>query len=143
MAADPSSPKLGSLDCDLQGVLCNAWAAAVPTLWHIDVPQAPPAGQERPKAPLYVVGLNRTTVTAQSIYKIHSEKSYLSVPEYTGAVHPLDGWIVKYGFVHPFAWIMWAFGAIPSWAFMIGVSLISRTVMYLRLHQFSRDTDMT
>lgn len=68
-----------------------------------------------------------TTVTAQDIVKIHTEKAYKEVDEYTGLFHPVNGTLAKFGLLTPLGYLMWAMGSIPSWAFMILISFFSRT----------------
>ncbi|KKA19459.1 hypothetical protein T310_6557 [Rasamsonia emersonii CBS 393.64] len=113
-------------------VLCSIWAAGTPTIWHLQLPEAQ-AGEPRPAAPLHIVYLNTTTVTPETIYKIHSEKTYEKDAPYEGALHPLDGWLAKYGLNVPLGYVMYGFSLIPSWLFMIAISFFSRTIMGRRL----------
>lgn len=127
-AADSTSPKLGYVNCEENQLMCSTWAAGAPTAWHFQVPQAQP-GQERALTPLHVVHLNTTTVDAETIYKLHSEKAYAKIPAYEGQLHPLDGWVSKYGLLTPLGYVLYIFGVVPSWLFMITVSFFSRTMM--------------
>lgn len=127
-AKDPTSPNLGYLNCEQERVLCSIWAAGTPTIWHLQLPEAQ-AGEPRPAAPLHIVYLNTTTVTPETIYKIHSEKTYEKDAPYEGALHPLDGWLAKYGLNVPLGYVMYGFSLIPSWLFMIAISFFSRTIM--------------
>ncbi|KAL4780747.1 hypothetical protein BJX76DRAFT_360586 [Aspergillus varians] len=130
-AADPTSPNLGYLDCESNQVLCSAWSAGAPSVWYFKVPQAQVA-EERPATPLHIVYLNSTTVTPETIYKIHSEKTYENKPAYEGAFHPTDGWLAQYGILVPLGYVIYGFGVVPSWLFMIVISMASRTVMSRR-----------
>jgi hypothetical protein len=40
LIAASKPPRLGYLDCDKEQVLCAAWVAGVPAIWHFTVPQA-------------------------------------------------------------------------------------------------------
>lgn len=71
--------------------------------------------------------MNTTTVTPEEIYQIHSKKNFEKVPRYEGIMHPTDGWLAKYHLNIPVGYAIFAIGAIPSWAVMIGISLFSRT----------------
>lgn len=71
-------------------------------------------------------------VTAEQIVKIHTDKTYLETPEYTGAWHPIDGWLQKYGLLQPLGYVFWGFGSTPSWLVMIAISFLSRQMMYVR-----------
>ncbi|KAL2862893.1 uncharacterized protein BJX67DRAFT_289079 [Aspergillus lucknowensis] len=130
-AADPTSPNLGYLDCESNQLLCSTWSVVAPSVWYFKVPQAQP--EERPSTPLYLVYVNSTTVTPETIYKIHSEKTYENRPAYDGAFHPTDGWLAKYGLFVPLGYVIYGFGIVPSWLFMILISMASRTMMSRRL----------
>ncbi|OKL60262.1 hypothetical protein UA08_04789 [Talaromyces atroroseus] len=127
-AADPTSPNLGYLNCEQEPILCSVWAAAAPTVWHLDLPQALP-GEPRPEIPLHVVNVNHTTVTPETIYNIHAEKTYENEPRYEGWLHPWDGALAQYGLNVPLGYVIYGFGVVPSWAMMIGMSFLSRNIM--------------
>ena len=127
-ATTSSAPKLGYIDCDNEAVLCATWAAGPPAIWYIQLPH--PAGdQSTPATTIHIVTLNHTTVTAQEIIEIHTEKNYEKVPAYEGAFHPFDGYLAMLGINMALGWVITAFALIPSWAFMIGISFLSRSVM--------------
>ncbi|KAL2835158.1 hypothetical protein BDW59DRAFT_4452 [Aspergillus cavernicola] len=131
-AADPTSPNLGYLDCESNQLLCSAWSAGAPSVWWFKVPEAR-VGEERTPTPLHIVYVNSTTVTPETIYKIHSEKTYEDKPAYEGAFHPTDGWLAQYGLLVPLGYVVYGFGIVPSWLFMIVISMASRTMMSRRL----------
>lgn len=111
------------LNCDKQEQLCTAWGASVPSFWHLQVAQK---GTPQAPSPLHITHLNFTTVTTQEIVALHSEKTILEKEEYKGFMHPLDGELAKFGLLMPVGYVLWLFGNIPSWAFMIGISFFSR-----------------
>ncbi|KAH8697713.1 hypothetical protein BGW36DRAFT_379273 [Talaromyces proteolyticus] len=131
-AADPTAPNLAYLDCEKEPILCSIWAGAPPTVWHYQLPQVHP-GEKRPPVPLHIVYLNHTTVTPETIYKIHSEKTYQAEPAYEGVLHPFDGTLAVYGLNVPVGYIMYGFSVVPSWLMMIGISFLSRTIMGRRM----------
>jgi hypothetical protein len=96
---------------------------------YYQVPKEQPAGEERAPTPLRTIHLNSTTVTPQTIYEIHSKKTYEKASIYEGALHPVDGWLAKYQLNIPLGYVIWGLGAVPSWLFMIGISFFSRTMM--------------
>ncbi|KAL4953146.1 hypothetical protein BDW69DRAFT_166070 [Aspergillus filifer] len=126
-AADPTSPNLGYLDCESNQLLCSAWSAGAPSVWYFEVPAA--QIEERPSTPLHIVYVNSTTVTPEAIYKIHSDKIFENKPAYEGAFHPTDGWLAQYGLLVPLGYFIYGFGIVPSWLFMIIISMASRTMM--------------
>ena len=128
LAADPAAPHLAYVNCDAEAILCAAWAAGVPTIWHIQLPVTQP-DQSRPATTIHIVPLNTTSTTAAEIVKIHTSKTYEEVPVYEGAFHPFDGYLAKFGLSQPFAYVLTAFSMVPSWAFMIVISLASRGIM--------------
>ncbi|KAL4792113.1 hypothetical protein BDV19DRAFT_369143 [Aspergillus venezuelensis] len=130
-AADPTSPNLGYLDCESNQLLCSAWSAGAPSVWYFEVPAA--QIEERPSTPLHIVYVNSTTVTPEAIYKIHSDKIFEDKPAYEGAFHPTDGWLAQYGLLVPLGYVIYGFGIVPSWLFMIIISMASRTMMSRRL----------
>ncbi|KAL8726838.1 MAG: hypothetical protein Q9166_006454 [cf. Caloplaca sp. 2 TL-2023] len=132
MSADPTAPKLGYVNCDKTPVLCTTWAAAVPTIWHIQLPVTG-ADQSRPATTIRIMGLNTTTATPADIVKIHAEKTYEKRPVYEGALHPFDGWVAKAGLNVPLGYVLFAFANVPNWAFMIVISMGSRYMMSKRM----------
>lgn len=48
---------------------------------------------------------------------------------YEGAFHPTNGWLAEYGLNVPLGYAIYYFSLVPSWAMMIGVSFLSRTMM--------------
>jgi hypothetical protein len=73
--------------------------------------------------------MNTTSTTPQTYVDLQASRSWEALPKYEGYFHPLDGPIAKYGLALPLAYFIWFFSVIPSWAFMIGVSFFSRTIM--------------
>lgn len=101
----------------------------------MQVPAASPSGEHVP-TPMYVFYQNVTTVTAEDIYKVHSEKKYVGAEPYEGAFHPTDGWLAQSGLLVPLGYLVFGMSAIPSWLFMIIISVVSRTFMYVPLEKF-------
>jgi hypothetical protein len=130
-AADPTSPKLGVLDCDKERLLCSIWSTGPPSLWYFVIPEKAPEGQPQARTALHPVRLNITMVTTDDIYKYHSEKRWETREEYQGALHPIDGWMAEYGFNVALGYVAYALAGVPSWVIMIVISLISRTLMYV------------
>ncbi|KAM5447931.1 putative peptidyl-tRNA hydrolase [Microsporum audouinii] len=131
--ATSESPNLGRLNCETQGLLCAIWSVSPPTLWHIQVPSAPLTGEEKPSTSIHPVRLNATTVTADEIYKVHSEKLWEKEPELQTMFHPFNGLAAEYRINELVGYIIYCLGMIPSWAMMVGISFISRTMMSRRI----------
>lgn len=132
LASDFPPPKLGRIDCDKENLFCTTWAAGIPEIWHFLV-SVPTGGQSRAASPLHIVPIYPKNVTTQDIVKIHTEKTYLSRPEYTGAYHPIDGWLQRFRLLDPLGYVVWSFGSTPSWLLMIAISFFSRQVMARRV----------
>lgn len=126
LSAQLHPPHLGSINCDEQPVLCNSWAAGNPSIYHILLP-APVEDQSKPATTIRIFGLNRTSVSPTEIAKIHT--SYEETEPYEGVFHPFDGVLAQNGLAVPLGYFLWAFALIPSWAFMLGISFFSRTIM--------------
>jgi hypothetical protein len=122
-AADPTAPRLGYINCDLQPILCNAWAAGPPSIYFMEVTHQPNPVE------VHYQNLNTTTTTVKTVTELRSTKSYLESPAYEGYFHPFDGPLAQYGLTLPMAYTLWFFAIVPSWAFMILVSFMSRTVL--------------
>lgn len=135
IAAAPSAPTLGAVNCDKDKLLCTQWAATVPTIWHIQLPAAPPAGQQPDPTTIRIVYLNVSSeITVADVLKVFNEKTWLTDgEEYTGMLHPFDGLLTKTALIYPFGYMMWIFGTVPNWVFMIGISFASRTIMTRRM----------
>lgn len=75
------------------------------------------------------ISLNRTTVTAPEIAAIHLQQKYKEKEPYEGIWHPFDGTLAKFGLAIPAGYAIWGMSKIPSWAFMIVISFVSRSMM--------------
>jgi len=128
LSAAPSPPNLGYLDCDKQPVLCNAWSAGPSSVWYIHLP-VPQPDQSKPSTTIHIIQLNRTATAPTEIAKIHTSQTWKETEAYEGVFHPFDGLFANLGLSVPLGYALWAFAAIPSWAFMLGISFLSRTFM--------------
>ncbi|KAL9103102.1 MAG: hypothetical protein Q9163_001813 [Psora crenata] len=129
MAADPQAPNLGVINCDKEAVLCAAWTAKPPTIWHIKRPVPGPDQSMPATTDIHINYLNFTTTTAQDMVALHTGKKYEDGYLYEGVFHPFDGWLAQYGLQKVVGYILFGFGLIPSWAFMLVVSMASRAAM--------------
>lgn len=128
LSAVPSAPQLGRLDCEKEPQLCNAWGAGAPSVIYMQLPQPLP-DQTTPATTVYYLPLNRTTVTAQDIVELATEKTFKEKTPYEGFFHPFNGMLAQTGLAIPFGWVVYGFSVMPSWALMIGISFFSRTFM--------------
>jgi hypothetical protein len=115
---------MGYLNCDDQPILCNAWSTGTSNLYVFEMLPSP--------APIdvYKKRLNLTTTTSDSLVKLQesgTKADFVLLDD--GWFHPFNGKAVEYGIAVPFGYIMWAFGLIPNWLFMLVVSFASRTMM--------------
>jgi hypothetical protein len=122
LSAMPNSPSLAAIDADKEAILSHQWSLAPPALYHILL-----STTEEPIARW--IPLNQTTVKASDIVELHTKRAYEATAPYEGAFQPWTGWMAKTGLDLPFAYVMWAFALMPSWAPMIIVSFLSRTLM--------------
>lgn len=123
LAADLAAPKMASIDCESQSVLCTTWSASPPTVWHIN--RLSPGA----KTDIYVNYFNVSTVTAQDVLALHTGKKYEDGILLDSYFHPFDGTLAQLGLNKPAGYALWAFGLIPSWSFMILISMGSRYFM--------------
>lgn len=122
-AVTPSAPHLAYVNCDHQPILCNSWAAGPPTMWIFEI------GATGTPVDIHIINLNTTTTDVKMLTELNSKRSWANRPKYEGYFHPFDGPIAQYGLAQPLAYLIWIFSVIPSWAFMIGVSFLSRTMI--------------
>lgn len=132
IAASSNPPNLALLNCETDGVLCHAWAVSPPSILHMQLPQPLP-DQSTPASTVRSIAVNRTTVTAPEIASLVLQDKYLGTEPYEGIFHPFDGPLAKYGLSIPVGYAIWGFSQVPSWAFMIGISMLSRTLMSRRM----------
>jgi hypothetical protein len=128
LSATPNPPNLAYLNCDMDGVLCNAWSVSPPRVLHMQLPQ-PLLDQSTPASTVRSIYVNRTTITAPEVAAIHLQETYKQTEPYEGIFHPFNGPLAEYGLNIPVGYAIWGFSKIPSWAFMIGVSFVSRNIM--------------
>lgn len=132
ISASPNPPELAMIDCEADPVLCLSWSVRPGCVLHFLLPQ-PLADQSTPATTFRNIYLNRTTVTAPEIAAIHLQEKYKETEPYEGIFHPFDGPLAHYGIAIPAGWVLWGFNQIPSWLFMVGISILSRTVMSRRM----------
>jgi hypothetical protein len=113
------------LNCEEQPVLCNAWSAPTSSLWVFEMLPAP--------APIEIWAkrLNYTTTTSEDIVTLQKEGVKDKAKLHDGMFHPFNGWFAQNGLSIPVGYVLYVFNLIPSWAFMIGVSMLSRSMMYV------------
>lgn len=132
ISASSSPPELALLDCEADPVLCLAWSVRPPSVLHFLLPQ-PLADQSTPATTFRPIYLNRTTVTAPEIAAIHLQETYKEKTPYEGWFHPFDGPLAQNGVAIPIGWVLWGFNQVPSWLFMVVISIVSRTAMSRRM----------
>jgi hypothetical protein len=123
----PKAPHTAYLNCEDQPVLCNSWTAGTGSLWIFEM-LPPPA-----KVDIWTRRLNLTTTTSETLLDLYESESETkdSFKLHDGWFHPFDGPLATYGLALPLGYVLWVFNAVPSWAMMLVVSFISRTMMYV------------
>ena len=132
LAADVTAPKLGYLNCDDQGVLCATWTAKPPVIWHIQRPAASHVADDQSvgKSIVTVNYLNFTRTTVQDMVALHTGKMYEKKGYvFDGLFQPFDGLLAQYGVLTVVGYVVFGVSLIPSWAFMLVVSMVMRQVM--------------
>ncbi|KAF2404876.1 hypothetical protein EJ06DRAFT_525441 [Trichodelitschia bisporula] len=125
LATTAYAPSFAVLDCEEQTVLCNAWAAAPPSLYHFTLPAAGSKGV--PTRYVQFFG-NETTADVTALIKGGIKEK----PTYEGVWQPFDGLLAQYGLSVPVGYAVWAMGKMPSWLPMILISFFSRSFMSRR-----------
>lgn len=60
---------------------------------------------------------------------LHTGKKYEEGILQEGIFQPFDGPLAQYGVLKAVGYVLFAFGMVPSWAFMLVISMVSRTIM--------------
>ncbi|KAI5289958.1 hypothetical protein KEM54_002794 [Ascosphaera aggregata] len=135
-SADPTSPSLARLDCENEGLLCAAWMASPPYIYHIQIPILDSAHPDvRPETELVAVRMNTTTVNPDAVYEVHSKKTYEAIEPNTSFLHPFDSMLARNNLLIPFGYFVYGFSRLPSWLLMVTISMFSRTLMNRRMPQ--------
>lgn len=122
-ATQSKSPHLARLDCEEQQPLCNSWGASAGNLYVFEMLPKPAPVE------VYWKPLNLSSVSTQTILDLQAKPAKENFRLAEGAFHPFNGWLAEYGLAVPVGYILYAFNVIPSWAFMLIVSFLSRSVM--------------
>ena len=129
LAADATAPKMGYINCDDQAVLCATWQARPPTIWHIQRPHAKRGEQSAPASTVRINYLKFNETKAQDMVALHTGKKYEDGLLYDGYFQPFNGLLKEYGLNKIAGYVAFGFGMVPSWAFMLVVSMITRQAM--------------
>ena len=129
LAADVTAPKLGSVNCDDQGVLCATWMAQPPTIWWITRPHPRPGQEITPPSTVKISypGYNSTSV--QEMVALHTGKKYEEGFLYESIFQPFDGLLKQFGLNKAVGYTWFGLTQIPSWGYMLAISMFTRNVM--------------
>jgi len=123
-AVTPGAPHTALLNCEDQPILCHSWSCPPGALWAFEILPAPN------KVNVWVRGMNLTTATSDDFVQYLEtvkDKGYNgTLYEHSGAFHPYDGFVANNGLAVPVGYAIWILNLVPSWAFMIGISMFSR-----------------
>ncbi|KAI1635497.1 hypothetical protein F4809DRAFT_452811 [Biscogniauxia mediterranea] len=132
-ALTPDAPHTALLNCENQPVLCNAWSAPVGALWIFEMlPEPSPVN-------IWTKRLNMTTVTSDDFIELQKSDYKAAANLHNGTFHPFNGPLAQYGVSVPVGYVLWFFNLLPSWMFMILVSMFSRSMMSNRMNAQMND----
>jgi hypothetical protein len=119
----PGSPNMGLVNCDDQPILCNSWGAAAANIWVFDMlPEPAPID-------IYKKRLNTTTTSSDDIVALRDADREATFVKLDSMFHPFNGKIAELGMSQVVGYIFWVFNLIPSWATMLIISMVSRSMM--------------
>jgi hypothetical protein len=72
---------------------------------------------------------NLTTTTSEDIVAFQKGDYKVESKLHEGIFHPINGWFAQNGLSTPVGYALWAFNMVPSWLFMVVVSMLSRRMM--------------
>lgn len=78
---------------------------------------------------LYAKRLNLTTVTSDDFIQLQKDGHRTQSKLHDGIFHPFNGWFAQNGVSSIVGYVLWGFNLVPSWLFMVAVSMLSRTMM--------------
>jgi hypothetical protein len=78
---------------------------------------------------LWAKRLNMTTVTSDDFVQLHTNGYKETSKLHDGIFHPFNGWFAQNGLSTIVGYVLWGFNLVPSWLFMVVVSMLSRTMM--------------
>ncbi|KAI0484400.1 hypothetical protein GGR56DRAFT_23868 [Xylariaceae sp. FL0804] len=129
----PGAPHTAMVNCDDQPVLCNAWSAPVGGLWVFEMlPEPSPIN-------IYTKWLNFTTTTSDDLIELQKSDYKSELKLHDGMFHPFNGPLAQNKLSTPVGYIIWAFNILPSWAFMVIISMVSRSMMSNRMQNQMND----
>lgn len=114
---------MGYVNCDDQPILCNSWSSSTANLWVFEM-LPPPAAID-----IYKKRLNTTTTTSADLVELKNTNKAESMTLLESRFHPFNGQFAELGVSVPIAYGLWAFNLVPSWLFMLVISMVSRTMM--------------
>ncbi|KAI3328031.1 hypothetical protein HD806DRAFT_549896 [Xylariaceae sp. AK1471] len=126
-ALESNAPHMALVNCDDQPVLCNAWSAPVGALWIFEMLPEPS------KINIWTKRLNLTTTTSDDLVQLQKNGYKTEANLHDGLFHPFNGPIAQNGLSTVVGYVLWAFSLLPSWAFMVFISLFSRRMMSSRM----------
>lgn len=124
---------LGMIDCEKEQVLCSSMSVSAPAIMHFMFPILPyENATPQPASEFRYIDYNRTTVKSSDMIPMAvqapNSKIY-QLPVYEGWLHPIDGWMARFGVQQYFGYLIWGMGTTPSWLIMIVLSFVSRQMM--------------
>ena len=120
---ETETPNMATINCDDERVLCAAWGAGPGSLWILDV-LPPPSDIE-----IYSKRLNLSRVTVDDVEKYLDPAERGEFKPLATIFHPFNSKIAKLGLSVPVGYVIHYVGLVPSWMFMFGLSILSRTMM--------------
>jgi hypothetical protein len=102
-------------------------AVGAGVIWAIDVVPNPS------EVNIYRHRFNVTTVTSEDMLALRTDDK-ATHPGWTfheSIFHPFNSKAAEFGLTVPAGWVLWFFNLFPSWLFMLVVSFVSRSMMYV------------
>ncbi|KAI5300420.1 Phosphatidylinositol (PI) 3-kinase [Ascosphaera pollenicola] len=73
--------------------------------------------------------MNTTTVSPETVYEVHSKKTWEEGTPIDSFMHPFDSFLARNNLLVPFGYVCYGFSKIPSWMMMVAISMGSRSIM--------------
>lgn len=120
---ETQTPNMALLNCEDEPILCNAWSCSPGALWVVDL-LPPPSDVD-----IYATRLNLSSITTEDIQAYLDPAARTKFRRSESMFHPFNSQIAKLGLSVPVGYVVYYTSMVPSWAFMFGISALSRTMM--------------
>ncbi|SPO03365.1 uncharacterized protein DNG_06048 [Cephalotrichum gorgonifer] len=124
---ETDTPNMALINCDNEPILCSSWSCGPGSLWVFDLLPAPA------DVDVHLTRVNLSSITPETFAGYLDPAARANFTQLESVFHPFNSNLAKYDLAVPFGYAIHYISKIPNWAFMFGLSAISRTMMTNRM----------